>query len=67
MIDYNRLNELTNERKIESDIKNNTTALTFKVKPSDARSSAYKKVREHLSNVDVSCNDDYYDNLMKGF
>ena len=67
MTNYLRLPELTNERKIASEIKNNTSALTFKVKSSDSRSSAYKKVREYLSNVDVSCNDDCYDNLMKEF
>ena len=67
MIDYKRMPEIIQERKLASNIKNDTTALTFSVKQSDSRSRAYRKVRDIQSDNDVSCADDYYDELMEGF
>ena len=65
-----RPGELITQRKITSDIKNDTDSLTFADdKALNSRSKAYELVRDYNSNkeiVSAGCNDAYWDGLLNG-
>ena len=67
-----RPTELTTQRKLVSDAKNNTESLTFEEsKDSCKRAEAYKGVREYMDKKDlrlklsvIDYNEDYYNGLL---
>ena len=65
-----RPGELITQRKITSDIKNDTDSLTFADdKALNSRSKAYELVRDYNSNkeiVSAGCDASYYDDLLEG-